>query len=192
MPHIAEGKMPRDLPATMLCSVVVQIRESWRAKQLSYLPAPPPLCPGPHSGPGIGPPPNLHHLWTVGMHERASPADPKLGDLRDIEQQQDSWEESQQRSIADGVPKARGLESNYWLIAVIICKWRCVAREVYYRTHWDTLQLPPRDVFYTLFCCAYFCLFFIFFEGGEFAWGDGRYKGTGRLWVGLGWVMWSS
>ena len=46
----------------------------------------------------------------VGMHERASPAVPKLQDLHDTGQQQDNWEESQWGSNIDGVTEARDLE----------------------------------------------------------------------------------
>ena len=48
---------------------------------------------GPHPGLKNGLAPNLHHLHTVRMCERASPADSKLQDLYDTGQRQDNWEE---------------------------------------------------------------------------------------------------
>ena len=64
-------------------ALMVQIRESWWADQLSY-------HPGPDLGLCIGPHPNLHHRQMVGICERASPAIPQREDLHDIGQQQDN------------------------------------------------------------------------------------------------------
>lgn len=37
---------------------------------------------------------SLPYVWHVGTHEKAIPADPKLQDLNDIGQQEDSGEEA--------------------------------------------------------------------------------------------------
>jgi hypothetical protein len=55
-------------------------------------------------------------------YEGVGPADPKLRDLHDTEQQQDTWEESQWGSCTDSIAEARGFEPAQWLIAMDICK----------------------------------------------------------------------
>jgi hypothetical protein len=84
-------------------ALVVWIQESWWADQFSYY-----WCPD--LGLGVVPSQHLPHLWTARSHEGASPADPKLQDLHDTEQQQDSWEESWWWSGIDRIAEARGIE----------------------------------------------------------------------------------
>ena len=67
-------------------ALVVQIRKSQHADQLSYHPDPDP-------GLYIALSQNLY-LRMFGIHERASPADPNLQDLHGVGQQQNNWEES--------------------------------------------------------------------------------------------------
>ena len=62
--------------------------ESQQTDQPSYHPIPEP-------GLFISPPPHPPHLGSAGAPEGAGPADPKLQDLHDKEQQQSIQEESQ-------------------------------------------------------------------------------------------------
>ena len=151
--------------------LMVKIGECWQADQLSYHPGPDPEL-------WVGPPQSLYYLQMVGICEKISPAVPKQQDLHDARQQQDNWEESQWRSNIDNVAKARDLKPDQWLIAMNICKWRCVDRGIYCGTHCDTLQLPRWDVFYA-FCCL--CVFF----GGGLQGQRKDMKGQGKSRAGV-------
>jgi hypothetical protein len=107
-----------------------QIRGSWHSDQLRYHPGSDPRL-------WLVPPQSLYYLLMVGMCGRASPAEPKLQDLHDAGQQQDNWEEPRWKSSIDVVTKARDPKPDQWLIAMIICKWRCVDRGIHYGTHYS-------------------------------------------------------
>ena len=172
-------RKPCVLPMLALSSpgeptLVVQIRESPCYDQLSYQA-------GPDPGLWDGLPQNLYYLQTVEMCERASPADPKLQDLYDTGQQQDNQEESSWGSNIYGVTEARDLESDQWLIAMNICKWRCVDKGVYCETH---LTYYSFHGFYVLFCFIFVVgrLLFLFSFDRKVARVEGWYKGKGDEW----------
>lgn len=119
-----QGKQPCSLVPDALCELAEvglecspgwgRWRQAGATDQLSYHPDPEP-------GLGIGPSQHPSHLWTSGVYEGARPADSKLKDLQDIEQQV-IQEESQQGLSIDRVIETRGLKLDKRYITTNTCK----------------------------------------------------------------------
>lgn len=76
-----------------------QGRASWPAAQ-------PCNYPGPEGGLWVGPP-QIPHLWSVGASKGNGPADPKMQNLHNTGQQQESQEKSQIGSSTNSVAETR-------------------------------------------------------------------------------------
>ena len=116
-------------------ALMVYMCERWQADQLSYHPDPDPN-------------------WTAGVLERASPADPKLQDLHNIEQLQDNCENPV--LMVSQKPEASNHTNDF--TAMNICKWRYVNRVLFCGTHWHTTDSTRCFLCFILF--VYFGFYF--------------------------------
>jgi hypothetical protein len=155
--------------------LVIWLRESLHADQLSYHP-----CTDP--GLWVGPTQNLNNLKMFRMCERSRPADPKLQDLPDTEQQQDNQEESWWGANLDGIIESRDLgpdqtsNSLEWTFASEMCGQR--------DTLWDTLWHITASTMRCFLCFACFLFVYVLFcgegcQGKGQTWGDGEMSRTG-------------
>lgn len=131
LPAVVLGELARAVLGEL--TLVVWMQESWWADQLS--------C---HLAPNLGLWAGLPHLLRTKACKRAGSCRSKAAGS--------SWHKTAatgylRGSRIDGVAGARGLKPDPWLIAMNICKWRCVDKG-YFGTHCHTLQLPQGDFFF--------------------------------------------
>jgi hypothetical protein len=150
---------------------VLWVQESWWADQLTYLP-------GPDPGLWDGSPQHLSHLWSAAANGRTSPAEPKLQELHD----KDNNRTSERSPSEDPVlmvwqkPEASAQPNDS-------LQWAFASKDVW--TKGCTVQQTTASmtrIFYAIIIISF---------GGKVARAEGRYKGSGR-WAWVEWMMWNS